>query len=391
MNLNQDADIALFQAEVRDFLRANLTDDLRRSGLTSLGICSDYAPGMVWQKILHAKGWAAPHWPKEFGGCGWNDMQRYVFSSECAMENAPKLAPMGLGMIGPTLIVCGSETQKEYYLPRILSGEDFWCQGYSEPGSGSDLASLSCRAIRDGDDYVINGTKIWTTMAHNANMMFCLVRTNTEVKPQQGISFILIDMTLPGISVRPIITLAGEHEVNQVFFEDVRVPASQLVGAENDGWTVAKTLLTFERGGAYAARLREKHARLAQLISPLQDYDLNQRLTDLHVRLDALEANEFRVQSQLSQGHATGPASSQLKIMGTELQQDLDMLGVEALGVDALPWAPEARLDGRLHNQAAPDFALMGMADYLSNRAASVYGGSNEVQRNIIAKAALGL
>mgnify|MGYP001378723428 CR=1 FL=1 len=391
MNLDKDPSIELFREEVRDFLSENLSDELRHAGRTSIGICSDYAAGMTWQKILHARGWVAPHWPKEFGGPGWTEMQRYVFSSECARENAPKLAPMGLGMIGPTLIVCGTDAQREYYLPRILSGDDFWCQGYSEPGSGSDLASLSCRAIRDGDDFIINGTKIWTTMAHEANMMFCLVRSEVNVKSQKGISFLLIDMTLPGISVRPIITLAGDHEVNQVFFEDVRVSATELVGAENDGWSVAKTLLMFERGGAYASRLREKCDRLAQLILPLQDSDLDQRLATLRVRLDALEANEFRVQSQLSQGQSTGPASSQLKIMGTELQQDLDMFGVEALGADALPWLPQARTNGQLHNQIAPAFALMGMTDYLSNRAASVYGGSNEVQRNIIAKATLGL
>jgi len=393
MDMSFPPEIENFRQEVRSFFEAHLDAALVQAGSLSTGICSDYAPAMAWQKILHQQGWAAPHWPQAYGGTGWDPLRRYIFTSESARAGAPRLAPMGLGMIGPTLIVHGSQAQKDYYLPRILSGDDFWCQGYSEPGSGSDLASLSCRAERDGDDYIVSGTKIWTTMAHHANMIFALVRTDTTVKPQKGISFLLIDMTSPGIEVRPIITLSGDHEVNQVFFDGVRVPVANLVGAENDGWTVAKALLAFERSAAYAARLREKRDRIAALVISLGDPDLTGRLSELDVRLDALETSEFRIQAahaaELAGHTAQQPdlsASARLKISGTELQQAFDTLTIEALGHQGLRWTAQARAQGALSNHAGPALAIMGMADYMSNRAASVYGGSNEIQRGIIAK-----
>ncbi len=384
-----------FRQEVEDFFTTHLTDEIRESGRRASGIIGDVNISLQWQKILHAKGWAAPHWPAEYGGTGWSDMQRYIYADAAARHHAPRLSPLGLGMIGPTLITCGNEAQKEHFLPRILSGEDFWCQGYSEPSSGSDLASLQCRAVRDGDDYIINGTKIWTSYAQHANWIFCLVRTDMEAKPQKGISFILIDMTASGIEVQPIITLAGDHEVNQIFFADVRVPAENLVGAENDGWTVAKTLLTFERGGSFAARMQVKLERLVPLIKEINDADLSRRLSALQIQTDAIQANELRIQAALAAGENASIASSQLKITGTETIQHIDQLGLDVLAQYSLPFMPELREMG--HNQQPlaatenmQELARIGLAEYLNNRAATIYGGSSEVQRNIISKIALG-
>ncbi len=259
MDLAMKPEDVAFRDEVRAFLKENLTDDLKAHARLTPGILADQDLRVEWLKRLNKRGWAAPSWPKEYGGAGWNVMQRFIWSSECAAAGAPVSSNMGLSMVGPTLMGHGTDEQKAYYLPRILNGEDWWCQGYSEPGSGSDLASLQCRATSDGDDYIINGTKLWTTGAHQSNKMFCLVRTDPNAaKKQEGISFILIDdFQAEGIKVDPIITLAGDHEVNQVFFDDVRVPKKNRVGAENNGWTVAKYLLEFERGGAaHGANLR---------------------------------------------------------------------------------------------------------------------------------------
>jgi acyl-CoA dehydrogenase len=346
---------------------------------------------MRWHKILHEKGWIAPGWPQEFGGTGWSDMQRYIWQSECARANTPKLYPMGLGMIGPTLIACGTKQQQEAYLPKLLSGAHIWCQGYSEPGSGSDLASLQCAAQRDGDDYIINGSKIWTSYAQHANHIFCLVRTDKSTKPQAGITFLLIEMDSPGISVEPIITLAQDHEVNQVFFDNVRVPVANRVGAENDGWTVAKTLLTFERSSAYAARLKLMLGNLEGLVADSGDAALAKRHAALAIRVAAVEMTEFRVQAALADGRPNSSGSSQLKIMGTEAQQDIDRLAVDALGARAAVWQPERRDMGANVEAIGPEETQIILADFLNNRAASIYGGSNEVQRNILAKMALGL
>ena len=380
-----------FRQEVRAFLDEHLDAELREAGEKTSGISSAHAPLMRWHKILHAKGWVAPGWPQEFGGTGWSDMQRYIWQSECAPANTPKLYPMGLGMIGPTLIACGTKQQQEYYLPRLLSGAHIWCQGYSEPGSGSDLASLQCAAVRDGDEYIINGSKIWTSYAQHANHIFCLVRTDKTTKPQAGISFLLIEMDSPGISVEPIITLAQDHEVNQVFFDNVRVPVANRVGAENDGWSVAKTLLTFERSSAYAARLKLMLGNLETLVADSGDAALAQRHAALSIRVAAVEMTEFRVQAALADGRPNSSGSSQLKIMGTEAQQDIDRLAVDALGARAAVWQPERREMGANVAAIGPEATQGILADFLNNRAASIYGGSNEVQRNILAKMALGL
>ena len=389
MDMQLSAADTAFRDEVRSFLDSHLDAELIEAGQKTSGISSAHAPLMRWHKILHDKGWVAPGWPVEFGGTGWSDMQRYIWQVECARAHAPKLYPMGLGMIGPTLTVCGTKQQQDYYLPKLLSGEHIWCQGYSEPSSGSDLASLQCAAVRDGDDYVINGSKIWTSYAQHATHIFCLVRTDKEVKPQAGISFLLIDMATPGIEVAPIITLAGDHEVNQVFFENVRVPVDNLVGAENDGWTVAKTLLTFERSAAYAARLKLMLGNLQPLLG--DDAALQKDFAALAIRVEAIEMTEFRVQAALAAGTPTSSGSSQLKIMGTEAQQAIDALAMRALGAHAAVWQPELREMGANETPIGPAETQGIIADFLNNRAASIYGGSNEVQRNILAKMALGL
>jgi alkylation response protein AidB-like acyl-CoA dehydrogenase len=267
MHLSLSAPDVAFRDEVRAFLADALTPELKAAAGLTTSVFTDPEFSLPWQRKLHPKGWVAPGWPKEYGGPGWNEMQRYIFASECARAGTPGLSPMGLRMVGPCIMKYGTPAQKAFFLPRILTGEDYWCQGYSEPGAGSDLASLSTRADSDGDDYVLNGSKIWTTHAHFANRMFCLVRTRFEGKPQAGITFLLLEMDTPGLSVRPIITLAGEHEVNQVFFDNVRAPKSGRLGAENDGWTVAKYLLEFERGGASAPGLKVSLARVRAMAS----------------------------------------------------------------------------------------------------------------------------
>ena len=342
----------------------------------------------------------APAWPVEYGGPGWTEMQRHIFASECALAGGPSLSPMGLRMVGPCIQRFGTDAQKAHYLPRILSGEDYWCQGYSEPGSGSDLASLQLRAVRDGDDYVLNGSKIWTTHAHFANRMFCLVRTRFDGKPQAGITFLLLDMDTPGITVKPIITMAGDHEVNQVFFDEARVPVSGRLGEENQGWTVAKYLLEFERGGGAAAGLKLSVARIRDMAraEPLgdgrtlmDDPDFASRLTQADMAVQAIEMTEHRVLSALASGRAPGPASSMLKTQSTEMMQQLDALAVEAAQHYAAVFQPEARAAGANVEAVGPDHSLVSMARYLNNRAATIYGGSNEIQRNIMAQLVLGL
>lgn len=393
MNLDLTAKDIEFRNEVRAFLSANLTADLAAAGRLATSVFIEPEFTLPWQRILHARGWVAPHWPKQYGGTGWDEMQRYIFASECARAGAPGLAPMGLNMVGPCIIGYGTPEQKAYYLPRILSGEDYWCQGYSEPGSGSDLASLQLKADSDGDDYVLNGSKIWTTHAHHANKMFCLVRTDPAAKPQLGITFLLLDMDTPGIKVEPIITLAGEHELNQVFFDDVRVPKSGRLGAENDGWSVAKYLLEFERSGGSSAGLEAGLGRLqrhVQAESPA-DFGLIRRIGELAMRVEAIKTTEQRVLSDLTGGQPPGPAASMLKVQRTELMQAIDEAGVQALGIHAAPYQPDAWQPGANVPILGPEALVVGMARYLNNRAGSIYGGSNEVQRNIMAKGVLGL
>jgi acyl-CoA dehydrogenase len=397
MNLTLKQEDLEFRNEVRQFLQQNLGPDLQRVRRSSHAI-GEYHEMLKWQKILHAKGWVAPAWPEQYGGPGWTDMQRYIFSNECTMAGAPSLPPFGLGMCGPVLMEFGTDEQKSHYLPRILSAEDYWCQGYSEPGSGSDLASLKTRAVTDGDDYIVNGQKIWTTHAHHATNIFLLVRTDTESKPQAGISFLLLDMDMPGIRVEPIITLAGEHEVNEVFFDDVRVPRSRLVGQENQGWTIAKYLLQFERSASYAAGIKHIMADIHLVINEERSSDgvklsedsaFMARLSELQVSLLALDTTERIIMSALSTGQNPGAKTSMMKAAGTELMQAATELNMQALAYYSIP--AQNQLSNGNAEPIGPDYAATPTACYLNDRAASIYAGSNEVQRNILAQVVLGL
>jgi acyl-CoA dehydrogenase len=393
MNLDPDPNEEAFRAEVRAFLDSALTPELREVGRLTTSVFCEPQWTLPWQRILNAKGWAAPSWPQDYGGPGWSDAQRNIFAQECARAGAPPLAPMGLRMCAPVLMRYGTPEQKAHYLPRMLAGEDYWCQGYSEPGAGSDLASLQLRAVSDGDDYVLNGSKIWTTHAHFATHMFCLVRTNSSGKKQEGITFLLLEMKTPGISVRPLITLAGDHEVNQVFFEDVRVPKANRVGEENDGWTVAKYLLEFERGGTYATGLKLGLERVRVIAGDAcaMDEAFARKLAEAEIALTAIEFAEHRMMAELAKTGRPGPGSSILKMCGTEMTQRLDELSIEALSLFAGVHQPEARTPGANEPAIGPPSALTAMPRYLNNRAASIYGGSNEIQRNIVAGAILGL
>ncbi|HEY1427727.1 MAG TPA: acyl-CoA dehydrogenase family protein [Caulobacteraceae bacterium] len=393
------ADLA-FRDEVRAFLGAALTDELKAAARRATSVFIDKAVSLPWQRILHARGWAAPSWPKEFGGPGWTDTQRHIFAAECARAGASGLAPMGLRMVGPVIMRYGAPEQQAHYLPRILSGEDYWCQGYSEPGAGSDLAALQLAAVRDGEDYVLTGSKIWTTHAHLATHMFCLARTRREGKPQAGISFLLLDMSSPGVTVRPIITLAGEHEVNQVFFDAVRVPLVNRLGEENDGWTVAKALLEFERGGGGAPGLRVALERLIAMAAAapaddggrlIEDPAFRLRLARIAIALDAVETTELRVLAALGEGQSPGPISSMMKIQTTELMQQIDELALDALGIYAAADQPQARAPNANVAFVGPEAGLITAARYLNDRAGSIYGGTNEIQRDIMARLILGL
>lgn len=382
-----------FRDAVREFLDQELTPGLRAAGRRCAGIFADYPEGIRWHRILARRGWSTPHWPVEHGGTGWTPMQHYIFASELAAADAPPLAPMGTGMVAPVIIAFGTEAQKRAWLPGIRSGDDYWCQGYSEPQSGSDLASLQCRAVRDGDDYVINGTKIWTTHAQYANRMFCLVRTASGGKAQQGISFLCFDIPRPGITIRPIISISGDHELNQVFFDDVRVPASGLIGEENQGWTVAKYLLAHERGSAWAPLLRARLRRLREAarhaFGAAGDAAADEaggmalRLAELECDIDALEATELQSLQAQARGEPPGIRPSMGKLLGSELRQRLTEVGVEVAGHYAAVALPlDDGLQGAL---AVPEDSVYAMSAYLNDRAASIYAGTNEVQRNIIA------
>ncbi len=394
MNLDLTNEEVAFRDEVRAFLDASLSPELREVGRRATSVFTDKQHSLPWQKILHAKGWAAPSWPVEYGGPGWGVMQRHIFAAECARASAPGLAPMGLRMVGPVIMGFGTPEQKAHYLPRILSGEDYWCQGYSEPQAGSDLAALALRAVRDGDDYVLSGSKLWTTHAHWANRMFCLVRTLAEGKPQAGITFLLLDMNTPGIRVRPIITLAGEHEVNEVFFDQVRVPVSERVGEENKGWTVAKYLLEFERGGSSAPGLQVMLDRVRDVAweaGLLTEAAFRSKLMAAEIAVTAIEIAEQRTLAALASGANPGPASSMLKAQGAEALQMVDELMLETAGAYAAADQPGARQPGSNVAPIGPDAALTAMPRYLNDRAATIYGGSNEIQRDIIARLVLGL
>ena len=395
---------AAFRDEVRQFLDAELTANLRAAVNATTTVWVEKSKMLAWQQKLSTKGWAVPHWPVAYGGTDWTPMQHYIFEVECARAGAPELTAMGVKMVGPVIVRFGSDAQRNFYLPRIISGEDFWCQGFSEPGSGSDLASLQCRADRDGDDYVINGSKIWTTDAHHANRIFVLVRTKKEDRPQKGISFILVDMATPGVTVTPILSISGDHEVNQVFFENVRVPSENLVGEEGAGWTYAKYLLGFERGGSLKAeRLKQELARVERLLSGPAGAGLDaftraaitRDIARVEIQLESLAYTEIRVIFQLeAEGGEPGPEASILKVEFTEILQRITELAMAAIGPYGAVLAAERTDTGDrfadLQSTACSDM-LPIVPRYFNFRAASIYGGSNEVQRNIIAKAALGL
>ena len=397
MNIQWSPQERAFRDEVRQFFAANLSDELRTAGRLMTSVYSDHEASLEWQRILVKRGWAAPAWPVEYGGCDWTVAQHYLFACEYARSGAPLLSPMGLKMCAPALIAFGTAEQKSYYLPRMLSGEHFWCQGYSEPGSGSDLASLQMTAVEDGDSFVCNGSKIWTTHAQQANWIFCLVRTARETRPQQGITFLLIDLTSAGVAIQPIVSLTGEAIQNQVFFSNVRVPKANVVGQIGSGWTVAKHVLEFERGGtAYAPRLQAQLEELRAL--SISDPLFDAKLAATSIRVDALEIYELRVMSKLGKGEPPGPAASVMKILGTELQQQISELALEAAAHYGRAYQPQATRPGGAvslphSNERAVGArsAVLAPLRYLNERAGSIYAGSNEIQRNIIAKTALGL
>ena len=396
MDLTYTGDDLTFRDQVRAFLEAELPADLRHKVANHLRLHKD--DYVRWHRILARQGWAAPGWPREYGGPGWTPVQRHIFEEECARAGTPPVLPFGVNMVAPVIMAFGSEEQKAYYLPRILACEDWWCQGYSEPGAGSDLASLKTTAVRDGDHYIVNGQKTWTTLAQHADMIFCLVRTDPTVRKQEGISFLLIDMHAPGVTVRPIIMLDEDHEVNEVFFDNVRVPVANLVGQENRGWTYAKYLLGHERTGiAAVGRSKRELARLKALArreqkngAPLlRDPLFAAKVADLEIELMALEMTVLRVLAQADK--APGPEASVLKVRGTEIQQRLSELMVEAAGPLALPFDP-AYLEGeQAHSAIDDDFAAPLLPHYFNFRKTSIYGGSNEIQRNIISQMILGL
>ena len=380
-----------FRAEVRAFLDEKLTPDLREAGRLCAGIYSDRPVAQRWLSILNERGWAVPRWPVEHGGTGWSEVQHAIFAAELIAAEAPPVTPNATGMLGPVLIEYGTEAQKAYFLPRIRSGEDWWAQGYSEPGAGSDLARLQCRAERQGDHYIINGSKIWTTHAHWSNRIFCLVRTRTDGKAQEGISFLLFDLDLPGIEIRPLISISGDHEFNEVFFRDVRVPAEGLVGEENQGWTVAKFLLKHERSSQYAPRLRNQLRQLRAMAAARGVSESDAGLDAAAIAVDVLEAQEFRILDAVGRGASMGVTSSMMKVQGTELRQRLDEIGIVLAGAYATADQSKALVALRVNDAVGPFDGMTAMSRYLNDRAASIYAGSNEIQRNIIAGQGLGL
>jgi alkylation response protein AidB-like acyl-CoA dehydrogenase len=396
MNLDLTPEERAFRDEVRIFIRENLPPDLADRNRKAVHL--NKADYVQWHLALHKRGWGAPAWPVEYGGAGWSPVQRYIFDEETAAADAPPLVPFGLMMVGPVIYTFGTPEQKAHFLPRILSMEDWWCQGYSEPGSGSDLASLRTKAESDGDHYIVNGHKIWTTQAHFADMMFCLVRTDPDAKQQEGISFLLIDMKSPGITVRPIISIDEGHGVNEVFLDNVRVPKKNLIGKEGKGWTYAKFLLGNERTGiAEVATSKQRLRRLKEIARAeagfggalLDEAEFRAKVASVEIELLALEYTNLRVLAAEAAGKPLGAEVSMLKIRGSEIQQTLTELACEALGYYASPY--EHLPDGTNQPPVGPEYAQGRMEAFLYYRATTIYGGSNEIQRNIIAKMVLGL
>jgi alkylation response protein AidB-like acyl-CoA dehydrogenase len=389
-------DIA-FRAEARAFIAENYPAQLR--GKQDEGDDLTKEDFLSWHKVLAKKGWIAPAWPVEYGGTGWNATQRYIWSEETGRAECIRIMPFGVTMVGPVIYTFGTAEQKAKFLPRILSGEDWWCQGYSEPGAGSDLASLRTKAVPEGDDYIVNGQKTWTTMAQHADWGFFLVRTNNDVKAQEGISFLLIDMKSPGIRVRPIITLGGEHEVNEVWLEDVRVPQSNRIYEEDRGWTCAKFLLAHERSGiAGVASSKRGVEKIKEIARTEMDGErtlfanpfFKRKIAELEVDLTALEYTELRTLAGEAAGKGPGPESSLLKVKGTEIQQRITELALEAVGHYGAPYF-RGFGEGDNEHPIGPEYAHHSAPHYFNMRKTSIYGGSNEIQRNIIAKMVLGL
>ncbi len=388
------SDLKEFTEEIRDFLKRKLTPELRHFGEAFTGFDCPRPVAEEWTRILDDQGWSVPDWPVEHGGTGWSAEQIVTFRREMTLAHAPRMAVQGVAMLGPVVIEFGTDEQKRQILPRIRRGEDWWAQGYSEPGAGSDLASLKCRAVRDGEDYIINGTKIWTTYAHECNKIFCLVRTSDEGKPQAGISFLVFDLDLPGIEVRPILTFGGEHEFNQVFFTDVRVPRSALIGQENEGWNVAKFLLVGERAYSYAIFVHDYLERIRSSANRQDDPTLEAKLASIEIELASLDAMEQKTLDLLKQDQGASSAlASVSKIHGSVLRQRATELAVEVMGVYAAPKQPRLMEHGSLHELIGEPTAntAVSVSQYFADRAMTIASGSTEVQKNIIASRILGL
>ncbi|MGK2287148.1 acyl-CoA dehydrogenase family protein [Pedomonas sp. V897] len=402
MDLQFSAEELAFRDEVRSFLDTHLTERLRSGARASPTVFAEPDIGLEWQRILYAKGWLAYNWPAEYGGPGWTPVQRYIFEMECALAGAPVLPVLGLKLVGPVIYTFGTPEQKQRFLPKLLSGEHYWCQGFSEPGAGSDLANLQTRAEKQGDRYIVNGTKLWTTHAHHANWMFCLARTDPTVKPQRGITFLLIDMNQPGVTVRPIKTLAGDHEVNEVFLDNVVALEADRIGEEGQGWTIAKFLLENERGGSCLAPvLLADLDRIARAAAEepsgtggvlLDKPAFAARLARLKLEAEALRLTELRILAELAQGRRPGPQTSLVKAIASSLHQQVDQLAMETWGYAGLQLPEERPLYG--NTAPAPvrtKEAQVAAARYLNSRAWTIFGGSNEIQYNIVAKTVLGL
>ena len=398
MDLNYTEEEIAFQLEVRSFMEAKVPAHMAHKVQYHKRLTKE---DMVeWHALLNEAGYLNGHWPKEYGGKSWNAIERSIFDEEMTRANAPRVVPFGVNMLAPVLMAFGSAEQKSHYLPRIVDGTDWWCQGYSEPGSGSDLASLKMSAVRDGDEYILNGQKTWTTLGQHADMIFCLVRTSSEGKQQEGISFILVDMNTPGVEVRPIILLEGTHEVNEIWFTDVRVPAANLVGEENKGWTYAKYLLVHERSGIAGVGHAMAGLEHLKMIAADQEKDgkpliddpfFAARLAEIEIDLSAMRTSNLRVTQAANDGAPLGPETSMLKIKGTEIRQAINDLTRRALGPYAMPFVSEALDAGYNDEPIGPDYANPIAADYFNHRKTSIYGGSNGVQRNIISKMMMGL
>ncbi|WP_444931241.1 acyl-CoA dehydrogenase family protein [Microbulbifer sp. SSSA002] len=399
MNIDFSPEELVFQQGVQRFLQEKLPEDIREKTLKEIPL--DKEDFIRWQKILYEQGWAATNWPVEYGGTGWSPTQKHIWANECASFGAPEVIPFGLKMVAPVIFTYGSEEQKQRFLPDILASNVWWCQGYSEPNAGSDLASLKTTAVRDGDEYIVNGTKTWNTLGHFADWIFCLVRTGgPQVKNQAAISFLLIDMKHPGITVSPIMTLGGHHEVNEVHFDNVRVPVENRIGEEGQGWTYAKVLLTHERTGiARVAKSKKRLQILSDLAKETRDGESSllenpafaQKLAEVEIDLLALEFTELRALAAVSTGGAPGAESSILKIKGTEIAQLIDELYMETAGYYGMPFVREQFLSGFDGEWVGPGVIASSVPRYLNNRKSSIYGGSNEIQKNIISKWVLGL